>query len=53
MIDKCSCGATCSEVERLEARLAVIQDAADHCLVDVCPVKTPAVYAALWGEVES
>jgi len=38
-----------AEIEELNARLKVIQDAADHCLIDVCPTKTPAVYEALWG----
>jgi len=38
-----------AEIERLNARLGVIQNAADHCIIDVCPVRTPAVYDALWG----
>ena len=43
------CAEQQAEIEQLNARLGVIQDAADHCLIDVCPTKTPAVYEALWG----
>jgi hypothetical protein len=39
-----------AEIERLNARLGVLQDAADHCIIGVWPVITPALYDALWGD---
>jgi len=46
---KTSLGKHADRILELHERLKVIQDAADHCLIDVCPTKTPAVYEALWG----
>ena len=49
-----------AEIERLNAEISRLSLSAfrvdeeqtaeiDHCIIDVCPVRTPAVYDALWG----
>jgi hypothetical protein len=56
MIDKCSCGATCSQVEALEARIKVLQDALGVFDIEAGDyvgrgiIYTPEIKTAIWDD---